>query len=248
MRHPAKVCAVGMLVLAVLSSAALGVTTLIGDVDGFGFVNPNASWQSAQNTSPDTDGDGVIESGEYLPDLDNDGAVHVGGNDEFDNRSVSEQAATNGAQWTDISLEDYYGTFGDSPADDAFFNFTFAVPLSGDSDYGVDHYINVLFGDYDVSPMSITVDGATVPLTAQSGGNDGLVQLAYATVPWVDMTDGQVNIEIYAPSEPYVTLDYAYLSTEHGSAPDDCVPAPGAVLLGTLGAGLVGWMRRRRTL
>lgn len=245
MRHFMRAFCVGIFVLALVETPVFAVQTLIGDVDGFGFVNPN-QYESAQGGLPDTDGDGIIEAGEYLPDLDNDGHVHVSGHDEFDNRSAIEASATNGAQWTDISMEDLYGTFGDSPADDAFFHFEFTKPVLGDSDYGVDHYINVLFGDYDVYPMTILVDGATVNLTTQGNDDDGLVQLAYAIVPWSDMEDGEVMIEINAANEPYVALDYAYLNTEHGSAP--VVPVPGAFLLGSLGMGLVGWMRRRRTV
>lgn len=239
-----------LIALLGMAGGADAVTMTIGDVDGFGYTNPN-DYNNAQGGDPDTNGNGLLEAGEFLPDRDGDGNTHVTGNDEFDHRSTAELNATNGAEWTDHSLEDFYdhngasdrdydgdgspGIYGDSPTDDALFTFNFTAPTAGDSDYGVDHFINLIFGDYDVSPASIIVDGVTVGLTTQDSNEDGLVQLAFADVAWSDMTDGEVVIDVEAPNEPYVTIDYAFLHTEASAA---SVPAPASLAL--LGIGLLG--------
>ena len=213
---------VGTLVAA-LATPAGAVTQAIGDVDGFG-IDPTGLVRAtgAPHTSPaDTDGDGIIEPGEYLPDWNRNGSTAVNSGDSFDFRSAAELVATNGAQWTDRAVE------GNGSAHGATFTFAFAVPVYGDIDYGVDHFINFIFGDYDVTPASITVDGATVALTTQGGGNDGLVQAAYATVPWAAMTDGAIVITVNAPNEPYLTFDYALLDTDQFADRDgDGVPDP----------------------
>ena len=212
--------------LCFTSFSAHAVTLTIGDVDGFGFVNPNASYLSAQGALPDTNGNGIIEAGEYLPNLAGVASA-VNTEDVFDNRSAAETSATDGAQWTDRSLQS-----ATTPPHNKSFTFNFVVPTLGDLDYGVDHFINLIFGDYDVSPTSIVVDGVTTALTAQSNADDGLVQLAYATVDWNKMTDGQVVIKILAPNEPYLAVDYAYLHTENVAAP---VPAPASLLIFLVG-------------
>lgn len=204
-------------------SQAFAVEDVIGDIDGFG-ISPTTGLvraTGAPHTTPaDTDGDGIIEPGEYLPDRDQSGLVCITCGDDFDHRSVEEAGATTGAQWTDRSINSYPGS-----ADGATFTFTFAVPVFGDDDYGVDHFVNFVFGDFDVTPATIVIDGVTVPLTGQTVGNDGLVQAAHAPVPWASMTDGEVVIRLNAPNEPYLAFDYALLSTDQlADADDDGVP------------------------
>jgi len=186
------------------------VRRLIGDIDGFGIA-PDGLVRATpypHNQPADVDGDGLLEPGEYLPDWNLNGSTAVGSHDDFDFRSTAERNATDGAQYTDSSRTP------EGASDGITFTFTFPVPVPGDTNYGVDHFINLVFGDYDVVPASIRVDGVVVPLTTQGGGHDGLVQRAYATVPWESLTDGRVVITIIAPNEPYLAFDYALLDTD----------------------------------
>jgi choice-of-anchor A domain-containing protein len=197
------------------------VRKLIGDIDGFGIAPAGLvrATPYPHNQPADVDGDGILEPGEYLPDWNLNGSTAVGSNDDFDFRSTAERNATNGAQYTDHSRTPEGASNG------IRFTFTFPVPVPGDTNYGVDHFINLVFGDYDVVPASIQVDGVTVPLTTQGGNQDGLVQRAYATVPWAALTDGQVIITIIAPNEPYLAFDYALLDTDRiADCDNDGVP------------------------
>ena len=54
---------------------------------------------------------------------------------------------------------------------------------------------------------------------------------------WKDMADTSVYLNLFANT----SMDEVRIITQ-------TIPAPGAILLGSLGAGLVGWLRRRRSL
>ena len=190
--------------LSLVPRPGAAITVIVGDPDGFG-IDPTGLVRSNGVDPADSDGDGIIEDGEYLPDWNTNGSVAVNSGDTFDFRDAAEQAATDGAQHTDRSMEP------GGASHNIQFVFSFPVPGPGDPGFETGHFVNFIFGDYDVNPAEIQIDGQTVTLVLQGGGNDGLVQSAFATVPWADMTDGEVVITVLAPNEPYLTFDYCLL-------------------------------------
>lgn len=236
---------------------------------------------------PDVDGNGTVATRILSDPPQNDDFDNrtLGGADAGVTCEGCVVGNTTGSEWTDVSLSTSYdmsqsegavwndntGTLGiggafpdplgsDEPNEPSF-RLDFSVAM-GDIDPTADVFFNLLFGDYDVDPMQITLTNAfgtnlIFDLSTQPGAEDGLIQAAFAPLAfsyvfapmgthWV----GVIDVTVRAPSEPYTAFDFVELSTTPiGADPPSPSPAPEPATATIVGLGLLGlWAAKRHRL
>ncbi len=159
----------GLSALTLTSSlSAQFVNVRIGDADGFGYGDA-AGFNAANGGPANIAFGGNLTNGDFLPDLDGDGIVATGNDDDFDNRlgetisaigATVDQTNSTGEEFTDISLSTSYDT---SKAFNKVYNantdtFGSGGPFPGDGDPDTLSNQPGFVFDFDVAVADILAD------------------------------------------------------------------------------------------